>query len=146
MAERRPPVIMPRAKAERRRDPLRRELDGGRFLALAGTLVELVEDEKRIVLTVDEHEILVLAVEGTVYAVGNRCSHRPFWLDVGNVVPGSCEIECVLHRGRFSLKDGSVAEEPPTEPIPTYPVEVIDDDVFVVVSAAGAGAAASVRD
>ena len=45
-----------------------------------------------------------------------------------------CSIECWLHGSRFDLKTGDPIGLPATEPVPVYPVEVRDGDVYVRVT------------
>ncbi|MFI7361165.1 Rieske (2Fe-2S) protein [Streptomyces sp. NPDC050149] len=108
-------------------------------LVEVGPVSRFLEDGDRVVTKAGEHEILTLACDGEIFAVGNRCSHRPWWLDGGKVLPATCEIECTLHLGRFSLRSGAVTEGPPKRPIRTYDVEVIDDVVHVRVPSSVSG-------
>jgi len=40
-------------------------------------------------------------------------------------------VECPFHQGRFNVKTGAVVQDPPTEPVPTYRVQVEGDDILV---------------
>lgn len=104
-----------------------------------GPVSRFLEDGDRVVTKAGEHDILTLACDGEIFAVGNRCSHRPWWLHGGRTLPGTCEIECTLHMGRFSLRSGAVTGGPPKTPIRTYDVEVIDEVVHVRVPASLSG-------
>lgn len=68
-----------------------------------------------------------------MYAVGNRCTHRPFWLDEGVVPQGTRGITCPLHGGRFCLRTGEATARPCRNPIPTYPADVVEGIVYVVL-------------
>ena len=70
---------------------------------------------------------------GTVYAIGDRCSHAEASLAEGEVWPDECEIECPKHGSAFSLKTGEPFSLPATQPVPTYTVRVDGDDVLVRV-------------
>jgi nitrite reductase/ring-hydroxylating ferredoxin subunit len=85
----------------------------------------------RVVAEIDDHEILVLSFNECVYAVGNVCTHDQVWLDDGILHEDTCEIECPMHEGRFDLRTGAATHEPAEEPVPSYPVKVEGDDVFV---------------
>ena len=61
---------------------------------------ELLAGERKVIEH-GEHEVLVLALEGCIYAVGNICTHDEVWLDDGILHPDTCEIECPMQRGRF---------------------------------------------
>ena len=42
-----------------------------------------------------------------------------------------CTLECWLHGSRFDLRTGEPTGLPATEPVPVYPVEIHDGDVYV---------------
>lgn len=100
-----------------------------------GSVRELVDEGKRIVTTVGEHEILTLAVRGEIYAVANICTHGTIWLDIGDVDPDTREIQCPFHAGRFSLVTGEATKLPCRIPLRTYEVVVRGDEVLVRVPA-----------
>lgn len=104
-------------------------------LVEVGPVSRFLQDGDRVVTKSGGHEILTLACDGEIFAIANLCSHRPWWLAGGRVLPATCEIECTLHLGRFSLRSGAVTEGPPKKPIRTYDVEVIDGVVHVRVPA-----------
>ena len=93
---------------------------------------ELLAGERKVVEH-GEHEVLVLALGDCIYAVGNICTHDEVWLDDGILHPDSCEIECPMHEGRFDLRTGAATHEPAEDPVPTYPVRIVGDEVFVEI-------------
>lgn len=72
---------------------------------------------------------LVHTEDGGFYAIYDECSHAEVPLSEGDV--WDCSIECWLHGSRFDLKTGQPVGPPATEPVPVYPVEVRDGDLFV---------------
>jgi nitrite reductase/ring-hydroxylating ferredoxin subunit len=88
---------------------------------------------KRKVIEHGEHEVLVIAVEDCIYAIGNICSHEEVWLDDGTLHAETCEIECPMHEGRFDLRTGAATHEPAQIPLPTYTVRIEGDAVFIEV-------------
>jgi len=84
-----------------------------------------------VVAEIDGHEILILALNGEIYAIGNVCSHDEVWLDDGTLHPDSCEIECPMHEGRFDLRTGLATHEPAETPVPSYRVRFEGDAVLV---------------
>ncbi|HUL08983.1 MAG TPA: non-heme iron oxygenase ferredoxin subunit [Candidatus Acidoferrum sp.] len=70
-------------------------------------------------------------VDGQVYAIGNLCTHE-FALLTEGFVEGEA-IECPLHQARFSIKTGKVLSEPADADVPSYPVKVEGDDIYVGV-------------
>lgn len=84
----------------------------------------------------DGEPILLTRRNGTVHAIGARCSHYGGPLEQGNVV-GSDDpcIVCPWHGSHFRLADGSVAEGPATVPQPSYLVRTVGDRLEVKASA-----------
>lgn len=86
------------------------------------------------VLTVEVNgkEVCLANVDGTIYAIGNECTHQGGPLGEG-VLMGDT-IECPWHAGQFNVKSGQVVSPPPGEPVPTYEVQVEGNDVKVAAS------------
>lgn len=76
-------------------------------------------------------DIAVFNCAGTLYATGNICTHSYAELHEGEIDTDECVIECPLHGARFSLETGAVLALPAYQPLATYPVKVIDGDIFV---------------
>jgi nitrite reductase/ring-hydroxylating ferredoxin subunit len=70
-------------------------------------------------------------VDGQVYAIGNLCTHE-FAILTEGFVEGEA-IECPLHQARFSIKTGKVLSEPADTDVPSYPVKIEGDDIYVGV-------------
>jgi len=82
-----------------------------------------------LIVEIEGEEIVLANVDGQIYAFGNGCTHRGGPLGEG-LLEGD-EVECPFHQGRFNVKTGEAVQEPPTEPIPTYQVQLDGDDVMV---------------
>jgi 3-phenylpropionate/trans-cinnamate dioxygenase ferredoxin subunit len=67
--------------------------------------------------------------DGTYHAVHDDCSHQDIPLSEGEV--DGCTIECWLHGSRFDLRTGAPTGLPATEPVPVFPVEIHEGDVYV---------------
>ncbi len=79
---------------------------------------------------VDGTEIAVVhADDDNFYAVYDECSHAAVPLSEGEV--DGCTLECWLHGSRFDLRTGEPTGLPATEPVPVYPVDVRDGDLYV---------------
>ena len=76
--------------------------------------------------------LAVVRIDDDVYAVEDRCSHADVALSEGEVE--GCTLECWLHGSRFDLRTGNPSGPPATTPVPTYPVSVEGDTVFVTVA------------
>ena len=81
-------------------------------------------------VTVEGTEIaLVHADDDNFYAAYDECSHASVALSQGEVE--GCTLECWLHGSRFDLRTGAPSGLPATEPVPVYPVEIRDGDVYI---------------
>jgi 3-phenylpropionate/trans-cinnamate dioxygenase ferredoxin subunit len=72
---------------------------------------------------------LMRCEDGTIHAVYDECSHAQIPLSEGEV--DGCTLECWLHGSRFDLRTGEPTGLPATEPVPVYPVEIREGDVYV---------------
>jgi 3-phenylpropionate/trans-cinnamate dioxygenase ferredoxin subunit len=73
---------------------------------------------------------LVLAnVDGTVYALEDRCSHQDFPLSDGELDGG--DVLCIHHGARFDPCTGKNRGLPAVRPVRSFPVQVRDGDVYV---------------
>jgi 3-phenylpropionate/trans-cinnamate dioxygenase ferredoxin subunit len=77
--------------------------------------------------------ICVARSGGHVFAVRDECSHADVALSQGEVEDG--KIECWLHGSQFDLESGKPISLPAVDPVPTYPVTIDGDDVYVDVVA-----------
>jgi 3-phenylpropionate/trans-cinnamate dioxygenase ferredoxin subunit len=83
-------------------------------------------------IAVEGREIaLVHADDDNFYAVYDECSHASVPLSEGEI--DGCTLECWLHGSRFDLRTGEPTGLPATEPVPVYPVEIRDGDVYVAL-------------
>ncbi len=90
------------------------------------------EVPKGTALAVEVEGVAVAVVHGeddAYYAILDECSHAAVPLSEGEVEGHT--VECWLHGSRFDLRTGAPTGLPATEPVPVYPVEVRDDDVYV---------------
>ena len=78
-------------------------------------------------------DIAAVRMGDDVFAIEDVCSHANVPLSDGEVLveDGVCTIECIYHGSRFSLITGEPTNLPATEPVPVYPVEIVDDIVYV---------------
>ena len=74
--------------------------------------------------------ILVVNLDGELYALEDRCSHEDFELSAGAYDPTSGSIECVLHGARFDVRDGRALCAPAYEPVAKFPVKVDDTGIW----------------
>ena len=86
------------------------------------------------VVDIEDVEIAVFNLEGEFYAIEDVCTHDGEVLTGGPVIGD--EIVCPRHGARFCIKTGAVTAPPAYEPVPTYPVRVVDGRVQVEVDEA----------
>jgi nitrite reductase/ring-hydroxylating ferredoxin subunit len=86
----------------------------------AGTLDEL-QAAKRLVVHGRHRPILIVAANGRLFALDNRCPHMGFPLDRGSVDDGI--LTCHWHHARFDLASGCTFDLW-ADDVPTCPVEI----------------------
>ena len=85
--------------------------------------------EGAIKVHLNGRDVCVARSKGSVFALADTCSHADVSLAEGDVEDYT--VECWLHGSRFDLRTGQPRGLPATKPVPTYPVTVVGDDVFV---------------
>jgi 3-phenylpropionate/trans-cinnamate dioxygenase ferredoxin subunit len=75
--------------------------------------------------------VCVCHVDGQFFAIADLCTHDNGPLGEGELVAN--QIECPRHGARFDVKTGKPLCLPAVVPVPTYPVEVRGDDLWVGV-------------
>ena len=93
-----------------------------------------IPDPGTIGVQVGDLPVAVVRAEGEVFALRDVCSHEEVPLSEGDVYDRT--LECWLHGSCFDLRTGAPTGPPATSPVPTYPVKVAGDDVYVAVPAA----------
>ena len=76
-----------------------------------------------------EDAVLLCNVAGTFYAIEDVCSHDGGELDQGEL--DGCRIECPRHGAYFDVTTGDALTFPAVVPIRTYPLRVVDGDIFI---------------
>lgn len=103
------------------------DVDG--YTAVAATAELPPGTSKRVY--VDTEAVALYNVDGTYYAVSDRCTHGRASLSEGSVDSGSCVLECPWHGGRFDLKTGQPLAGPPQVAVKTFDVKVDGDHILV---------------
>ncbi len=104
------------------------------FVRVAATSEIPIESKK--VVTVKGKEILIANVNGTYYAMGNRCTHAHADLSKG-LLEGNI-ITCPKHKAKFDITTGKVVFRPKywiwqlkVDDEPSYEVKVQGNDVLL---------------
>lgn len=100
-----------------------------KFVPVAGD-DELGEGELHGV-SVGEVPVLLVRLDGHVYALGRICTHEYADLAEGRIEDGC--VVCPLHGSKFDLRTGAVLTLPAIEPEPSYEVLVENRVVYVAV-------------
>jgi 3-phenylpropionate/trans-cinnamate dioxygenase ferredoxin subunit len=90
---------------------------------------ELVENQASRVVIDGVPIAVVKDSDGRVHAIGDTCTHGEISLSEG-FIEGET-LECWAHGSQFSLVSGKPINLPAYEPVPVYPVEIIDGDVYI---------------
>lgn len=88
-------------------------------------------DGKIKAVEINGQKIAICQSGESFYAIGDICSHAKVALHGGKVV-GS-EIECPKHGARFDLRTGKAMCPPAIQPVPTYPLEVRGEEIWIAV-------------
>lgn len=75
--------------------------------------------------------IALFNVDGTYYAVSDRCSHGRASLSEGSVDADGCTLNCPWHGGKFDVRTGEPAGGPVRVGIKKYRVKVEGDRILV---------------
>jgi 3-phenylpropionate/trans-cinnamate dioxygenase ferredoxin subunit len=95
------------------------------------TLASLAELPEGSQLRVDleDRTLLLVHLDGTVYAIDYHCTHDELGLEGGDLHNGC--ITCPYHGAEFRLSDGEVLAPPAWEPLQTYAVTVSEQLIQV---------------
>lgn len=94
-----------------------------------GTTADVTK-RKKVVISVDDRQILVVAHEGAFYAFDNICIHRDRELSKGVILNG--KLVCPGHQWAFALGTGWEAVKEQCQP--THAVCVEGANVFVRIA------------
>lgn len=78
--------------------------------------------------------VALFNIDGTLYALNNRCSHARGPLAEGQITheaDGTCAVTCPWHYGKFDLATGQAIDGVVNKPVETYQIEVRDGVIFV---------------
>lgn len=73
--------------------------------------------------------ILICHTERGLFAVKNQCTHQKYKLEGGRMK--SCYLFCPKHSVRFDLRTGKPAGTLVQEPVKTFELSIIDNEIFI---------------
>jgi len=88
---------------------------------------ELGSDGRKLVRH-DGKQVLVIAQEGRLFAIANRCPHEGYPLSEGTIGPG-CVLTCNWHNWKFDLASGAALVG--RDPVRTYTVAERGGEIFI---------------
>ena len=100
----------------------------------AGKVDELGAGEMKVVEAGDR-TVVLLNVDGELYAIDDECAHQGCPLSEG-YLEGEV-LECSCHGSMYNVKTGEVVEGPAEGPVPSYPVQIEGETVYVGPAQAG---------
>lgn len=94
-------------------------------------LDEFEKKNKNLVFKAGEKQVLLIEVDGQVFALDNRCPHEGYPLSVGSVEQKSCVLTCNWHNWKFDLKTGTCLLG--SDNVRTYPVTLTESEIKIAL-------------
>ena len=85
-------------------------------------------------VAIDRERVLIANVDGAYFALQDACGHRQAPLSKGTLK--GHVLECPLHFAQYDVRTGHLLSGPVSADVPTYPVQVEGDIVYVKRSSA----------
>jgi len=93
---------------------------------------EVWEGAIRQAVLPDGHKLALYRVDDVVHATDDTCTHGAASLSEDGRVEGD-QVECTWHNGRFDIRTGAACAMPCDQALRTWPVQVVDGQVCVVL-------------
>lgn len=77
-------------------------------------------------------DYLVVKFGEEVYVTDASCTHE--WADLSEGTLEGDVLTCPQHEGQFNVRSGEVVRDPPTYPLDTYTVKIVENDVYADVT------------
>lgn len=91
-----------------------------------------VQSGKMIEVQAQGKHLLLVNVDGTIYAMENICSHAGGFLHEGSL--DGKMVACPLHDAQFDVTCGKVCDDTPwAHDQQSYPVTIVGEDVVVEI-------------
>ncbi|PJZ45403.1 Rieske (2Fe-2S) protein [Leptospira brenneri] len=92
-----------------------------------------VNEGSLVVVKTRHFNVVVTKVEGEYFAFEDSCTHDGEEISCGKLE--GCVITCPRHFAKFDVRSGEVLALPATEPLLTFPVRVVGEDLEVDLEA-----------
>ena len=93
-------------------------------------VAEIPEGEMRAFDT-SAGRVAVAHVEHRLFAFGDECTHQGCSLAEGELSDREATVECPCHASVFDIETGEPVEGPAVDPVPVFPVRLVEDWVEV---------------
>jgi 3-phenylpropionate/trans-cinnamate dioxygenase ferredoxin subunit len=90
---------------------------------------EDLPENSRLFIDWNNEPVVILNLAGSVYAVGDVCSHDNGPLGDGEVE--GFDLVCPRHGAHFDIRDGKATRGPAFRDIPSYAIKVEDGKIFI---------------
>jgi len=88
-----------------------------------------VPDRDMRCVSLSDRNVLVANTEEGVFVADEMCTHEDARLCDGNL--SGTKVKCPLHGSRFELTTGKVLDDPADVDLVTYPVTLVDGDIYI---------------
>jgi 3-phenylpropionate/trans-cinnamate dioxygenase ferredoxin component len=95
------------------------------FVAIAEDLPE----NSRLFIDWNNEPVVILNLAGSVYAVGDVCSHDNGPLGDGEVE--GFDLVCPRHGAHFDIRNGKATRGPAFRDIPSYAIKIDDGKIYI---------------
>lgn len=92
-----------------------------------------VPEGKVMSVDVSGKKIAICHCADGFFAIADLCTHDNAPLDEGELI--GCQIECPRHGARFDVRTGAVLCLPAVRPVPTYPLELRGEEIWICTTA-----------
>lgn len=90
-----------------------------------------VSPGEAVAFEAEGRRFVVCNVDGTFYAIADRCTHAAWPLAGSDLV--ACEVVCALHGARFDVRTGRATAPPASKPLRTFLVRAENGRLLVQV-------------
>lgn len=77
--------------------------------------------------------VILFNIEGTYYAIEDRCSHADVELSDGQIDLQACQIQCPKHGSKFDIKSGAALTPPAILPVRVFDVRTENEDIQIAL-------------
>ena len=92
-----------------------------------------IKPGKAIRVEIGDEPVAIFNVDGTLYAIGDTCTHEEASLSEGSVYDDEDEpqVECPKHGAIFDIATGEVRSLPAVKSVNSYETKIENGDVYV---------------